>query len=94
VPLTFEWDFRKARSNIAKHGVSFETASTVFGDAASLTIPDPDHSITERRSVTIGRAFNGKLIVVVHTDRGNNIRIISARGASQRERELFEKEIE
>jgi uncharacterized protein len=93
VPLTFEWDSRKARSNFSKHGVSFETASTVFGDHVSLTIPDPDHSITERRYITIGRAFNGKLIVVVHTERRDNIRIISARRASRRERNFFEEEI-
>jgi uncharacterized DUF497 family protein len=66
----------------------------VFGDDASLTIPDPDHSLTERRYTTIGRAFNGKLVVVVHTDRGNNIRIISARAASRRERKQIEEEIE
>jgi uncharacterized DUF497 family protein len=94
VPLTFEWDSRKARSNLSKHGVSFETASTVFGDDFSLTIPDPDHSMTERRYITVGRAFNGKLIVVVHTERGDNIRIISARGASRRERKFFEEKIE
>jgi uncharacterized protein len=74
--------------------VSFETASTVFGHHASLTIPDPDHSITERRYITIGRAFSGKLVVVVHTDRGNNIRIISARASSRRERKQIEEEIE
>jgi uncharacterized protein len=74
--------------------VSFDAAATVFGDTRSLTIPDPDHSVTERRHITIGRAFNGKLLVVVHTDRGNNIRIISARRASRRERKLFEEEIE
>jgi len=94
VPLTFEWDSRKARSNLAKHDVSFETASTVFGDESSLTISDPDHSITERRCITIGRAFDGKLVVVVPTDRGNNIRILSARAASRRERKQFEEEIE
>jgi uncharacterized DUF497 family protein len=94
VPLTFEWDSRKASSNLSKHGVKFETAATVFGDPASLTIPDPDHSVMERRFVTIGRSFDGKLLVVVHTDRGDNIRIISARRASRRERKLFEEEIE
>jgi hypothetical protein len=49
VPLKFEWDSRKARSNLSKHGIGFEEASTIFGDFLSLTIPDPDHSITERR---------------------------------------------
>jgi hypothetical protein len=93
VALTFEWDSRKARSNLSKHGISFEEASTIFGDSLSLTIPDPDHSITERRYITVGRAFNGKLLVVVHTDRGNNIRIISARPASRRERRFYEQEV-
>jgi len=93
VSLTFEWDSRKARSNLSKHGISFEEASTIFGDSLSLTIPDPDHSITERRYITVGRAFNGKLLVVVHTDRGNNIRIISARPASRRERRFYEQEV-
>jgi hypothetical protein len=94
MPLTFEWDPRKARSNIAKHGVTFEEASTVFADSLSLTIPDPEHSRSEQRYVTMGRAFTGKLLVVVHTDRGDNIRLISARRASRRERRSYEKEIE
>ena len=94
MPLTFEWDPRKARSNLAKHGVGFEEASTVFGDPLSLTIPDPDHSRTEKRHVTMGTAFTGKLLVVVHTERGDNIRIISARRASRRERRSYEKSIE
>jgi uncharacterized DUF497 family protein len=91
VPLKFEWDSRKARSNLSKHGIGFEEASTIFGDFLSLTIPDPDHSITERRYITMGRAFNGKLLVVVHTDRSDNIRIISARRASRRERRFYEQ---
>jgi uncharacterized DUF497 family protein len=94
MPLTFEWDPRKERSNLAKHGVGFEPASTIFGDRSSLTIPDPEHSQTEERHITIGRAFTGKLLVVVHTERGNNIRIISARRASRRERKFYEKVIE
>ena len=94
MPLTFEWDLRKARSNFAKHGVGFEEASTIFSDPLSLTIPDPEHSETEERYVTMGTAFTGKLLVVVHTDRGDNIRIISARRASRRERKGYEKGIE
>jgi uncharacterized DUF497 family protein len=93
VALTFEWDSRKARSNLSKHGINFEEASTIFGDSLSLTIPDPDHSITERRYITIGGAFDGKLLVVVHTDRSDNIRIISARRASRRERRFYEQEV-
>jgi uncharacterized DUF497 family protein len=92
--LTFEWDSRKAQSNLAKHGVGFEEASTIFGDPSSLTIPDPEHSLSEERYVTMGRAFTGKLLVVVHTERGDNIRVISARRASRRERKFYEKIIE
>jgi uncharacterized protein len=94
VALTFEWDSRKAQSNLSKHGVSFEAASTVFGDPTSLTIPDPDHSVTERRFITMGRAFNDKLLVVVHTDRSDNIRIISARRANRREQKIYEEKVE
>jgi uncharacterized protein len=94
MPLTFEWDLRKARSNLAKHGVAFEEASTIFGDSLSLTIPDPEHSQRENRYITMGRAFNGKLLVVVHTERDDNIRIISARRASRRERKFYEETIE
>ena len=94
MPLEFEWDLRKARSNLAKHGVAFEEASTIFGDSLSFTIPDPEHSHMERRHITMGTTFNGKLLVVVHTDRGDNIRIISARRASRRERKFYEETIE
>jgi len=94
MPLTFEWDSRKARANLAKHGVSFEEASTIFGDRVSLTIPDPEHSLGEERYVTMGKAFTKKLLVVVHTERGNNIRIISARPPSRKERKFYEKIIE
>jgi uncharacterized DUF497 family protein len=94
VPLTFEWDDRKARVNLVKHAVSFKTAATVFGDPSSLTIADPDHSITERRFITMGRAFNSKLLVVVHTNRGDNIRIISARRANRREQKFYEEKVE
>ena len=94
MPLTFEWDSRKARSNLAKHGVGFQETSTIFGDPLSLTIPDPEHSLSEERYITVGRAFSGKLLVVVHTERGDNIRIVSARRASRRERKFYEKFIE
>ncbi len=91
MPLTFEWDSRKARMNLAKHGISFEEASTVFADARSLTIPDPVHSELEHRFITVGISHRGKLMVVVHTERGDNIRIISARRASRRERKSYEE---
>ena len=88
--LTFEWDTNKARWNLAKHGGSFEESSTVFGDPPSLTIPDPVHSKVEERFVTIGTSHRGKLLVV-NTERGDNIRIISARVASRRERKSYEE---
>jgi len=94
MPLAFEWDSRKAQSNLAKHDVGFEEASTIFGDPLSLTIPDPEHSLSEERYITMGRAVTGKLLVVVHTERGDNIRIINARRARRRERKVYEETIE
>jgi uncharacterized DUF497 family protein len=90
--LSFEWDENKAKLNSAKHGVSFEEASTVFGDPLSLTIPDPAHSRVEDRFVILGCSHGRKLLVVVHTERGDNIRIISARRASRKERKQYEEE--
>jgi uncharacterized protein len=89
--LNFEWDANKAKSNLAKRGISFEEASTIFEDPRSLTIPDPVHSELENRFITVGSSHRGKLLVVVHTERGDNIRIISARIASRRERQTYEE---
>jgi uncharacterized DUF497 family protein len=88
MPLSFEWDETKAESNLAKHGVSFEEASTVFGDPLSLTIPDPAHSQMEHRAIVLGHSHQRKLLVVAHTERGDNI---SARRASRRERKSYEE---
>jgi len=66
MPLHFEWDPRKAAANAAKHGVTFEEASTVFGDPKSLTIPDPAHSAVEQRFIVLGRSHAGRLLVVPH----------------------------
>ena len=90
--MYFEWDAQKAKSNLTKHRVSFEEAATVFGDRLSVTIPDPDYSSGERRFVTVGLSAHGRLLVVVHTDRGNNIRLISARLATKGERRKYEEE--
>jgi len=87
--LTFEWDPKKAVSNLAKHGVSFEEATGVFADANALTIPDPLHSGAEHRQITMGRTLNSKILVVVHTERGDNLRIISARRANPREKKTY-----
>ncbi|MCH8042948.1 MAG: BrnT family toxin [Planctomycetes bacterium] len=88
--LEFEWDPDKAESNFRKHGVSFHEAATAFGDPLSITFYDPDHSEDEDRYITIGMSNDGHLIIVSHTDRGDNIRIISARKASRRERKIYE----
>ena len=90
--LQFEWDSRKARSNRKKHGITFEEGSTVFADSLSRTIADPAHSRTEDRFITIGASINNKLIVVVHADSYDTIRIISARKATRNERRQYEQE--
>lgn len=89
--LSFEWDEQKAKGNKKKHGVSFEEASTVFADPLSRTIPDPIHSEEEDRFVILGESNRRRLLVVSFTDRGENIRIISARTATHRERKNYEE---
>lgn len=91
--LKFEWDQEKADSNLFKHGLSFEEASTVFKDILSRTICDPLHSsFQEQRFVTIGLSGRNQLLVVIHCDRGEIIRIISARRATRRERQNYENQ--
>jgi hypothetical protein len=85
VSLQFEWDARKEALNRSKHGVSFEEAATAFADPRSLTVPDPQHSLEEDRFVLLGLSYRGRLLVVVHTERGDNLRIISARKATKSE---------
>jgi uncharacterized DUF497 family protein len=80
-----EWGPKKAASNFAKHGVSFEAASTVFFDPLALTIPDPEHSFNQDRFITMGLSVNDQLLVVVHTDQAGGIWLISAREATPRE---------
>jgi uncharacterized DUF497 family protein len=89
--MKFEWDAIKARSNLRKHGVSFEEASTVFYDTLAATGADPDHSADEDRFVTFGMSSQGRLLVVAHTDRDDAIRIISARAATPPERRIYEE---
>lgn len=89
--LEFEWDDAKAKKNLRKHGVSFDEATSAFYDALSVTIADPDHSVGESRFLLIGKSIGGNLVVVSHTDRGERIRIISARRANRHERENYAK---
>jgi uncharacterized protein len=89
--MIFEWDTRKSAANLRKHGVSFAEAGTVFGDELSITISDPDHSDQEDRYITIGWSYLHRLLIVAHTDRGENIRIISARELTSAERKEYEE---
>ena len=88
----FEWDSRKAEANLRKHGVSFEEAQTVFTDPLSITLPDPDHSEDEERFIDIGMSDNRRVLVVVYTERGQSIRLITARKATPAERKQYEEE--
>ena len=88
--LLFEWDPAKAASNLAKHGVSFAEASTVFGDPLALMVPDPRHSHGEVRFAIFGTSTRGRLLAVLHTERGERIRLISAREATRHERAVYE----
>ena len=88
--MQFRWDSNKDRINRRKHGVSFDEATTVFGDPLAMTISDPDHSIGEERFATLGRTVAGQLVVVTYSDDGDIVRIISAREASTHERKRYE----
>lgn len=85
--MRFEWDADKAAANLARHGVSFEEAETVFGDPLAITVPDDEHSIEEQRFHTIGMSDRDRLLIVSHT----NERIISARKPTRRERRDYEE---
>lgn len=89
--MEFEWDPEKSKSNLRQHGVSFEEAATVFYDALSITVPDPDHSFDETRYVIVGVSHEGRLLIVSHADRGDRIRIISARELTRDERSAYEE---
>ena len=89
--MRLAWDEAKAIANVAKHGVSFHEAATVFGDPLSITYPDPDHSIGEERYITFGRSASGRLLVVAHVERQDTMRLISARQGTRRERKIYEE---
>lgn len=88
--LKFEWNANKANLNEKKHGVSFEEASSVLSDLLSITITDPLHRENEERWVTIGQSNKRRTLVVVHTERGDAIRLISARLANTHEQNRYE----
>jgi uncharacterized DUF497 family protein len=88
---TFEWDSTKAAANLLEHGVSFKEAATVFQDPLAKIHDDPDHSATERRDIIVGQSLQGRMLLVSFTDRGSNIRLISARPVTRRERRDYEE---
>lgn len=90
--MIFEWDPQKARSNASKHDVSFDEASTVFGDPLADSYDDPDHSKSERRFIIIGHSDKNRLLFVSHTSNEKVVRIISAREVTSGERKEYEEE--
>ena len=90
--LRFEWDPRKATANRAKHGVSFEEASSVFGDPLGVIVDDPRHSHGEKRHVLLGSSEQHRLLAVMFTEREDRIRVISARRVTRRERKNYEEQ--
>lgn len=91
--MEFEWDRKKAERNLRKHRVSFTEAATVFGDPFGVTVRDPDHSSEEERYFTVGVSDRRRLVMVSHADRGDRVRIISARTMTRAEREAYEEQI-
>lgn len=88
--LIFEWDSEKARENEEKHDVGFPEASEVFDDDHSSSVPDPDHSTEEDRHLIFGTSKQGQYLVVSYTERGDRVRLISARRMTARERRAYE----
>lgn len=91
--MLFDWDEEKAKSNLVKHGVSFDEATSVFDDPLFLTFGDPEHSLQEQRFLIMGESARGKLLVVSYTDRRNITRLISARPVTRKERKAYESEL-
>jgi uncharacterized DUF497 family protein len=89
--VEFEWDENKAAQNLKNHKISFTEAATVLSDSLSITVFDPDHSFDDERDITVGWSNRFRLLLVAHTERGDRIRIISARELTRTEREAYEK---
>ena len=91
--MDFVWDPQKGRRNLAKHGVSFDDAVTVFEDDLFLVFADPDHSAEEDRFIIMGRTKRNHLLVVSYTEISETIRLISARKATRSEKKFYAEEI-
>ena len=87
----FEWDGKKAESNVRKHGVTFDEACTAFQDLLALLMPDPDHAASEERYIVLGMSNKQRLLVVTFAERPPRTRLISARKATRQERKLYEE---
>lgn len=90
--MEFEWHSKKAVANLRKHGVSFEEAASVFSDPLATVYGDPDHSANEKRYLIIGTSTQRRLLHIAFADRGERIRIVTARKVTTKERNLYEKE--
>jgi len=91
--MVFDWDEEKARSNLAKHNVSFDEATSVFDDPLFLTFSDPAHSLQEQRFIIMGESAKGRLLVVAYTDHAGTMRLISARPVTRKERKAYESDL-
>jgi len=91
--MLFDWDENKAKSNLAKHGISFDEATSVFDDPLFLTFADTEHSLYEQRFIIMGESTKGKLLVVAYTERQNHTRLVSDRSATRKERKVYESEL-
>jgi len=89
--MEFEWDPQKAKSNLSKHDISFEEAKTVFEDPLYVDFYDPDHSEAEHRYIIIGESSKNRLLLVAYTERGDKIRLISARPATKQEEKAYQE---
>jgi uncharacterized protein len=89
--MIFDWDENKAASNLLKHGVSFDEAKTVFDDPLYVDFYDPAHSDDEDRYLIVGESNQRRFLIVSYTERGNLIRLISAREVTRTEREVYEE---
>lgn len=91
--MQFEWDTKKAASNLKKHGVAFEEAQTVFGDFLARIFDDDEHSFDERRNGIVGRSIKNRVLIISYTERENDtIRIISTRETTPKEQRKYENE--
>ena len=90
--MEYEWDKNKASANLAKHGVTFEEAKTVFNDPLYVDFYDPDHSYGEHRYILIGESTQGRLLFVSYMESNDVIRLISAREATLSERKAYEQD--